>query len=117
MAIEGLNDVPFAIQRVYYILGSTGSSRGFHAHRELEQLLTCPVGSCRVTLDDGHRRRDFQLQGPDQGLYIGPMIWREMHDFSEGSLLIVFASAWHNEDDYIRDYNEFRKLARDGHGH
>jgi dTDP-4-dehydrorhamnose 3,5-epimerase len=103
--------VPFTIKRVYYIVPSDGAARGFHAHKSLEQLLVCPTGSCRIVLDDGRQRTEHQLSSADRGLYIGPMAWREMHDFSAGCVLLVLASAAHNEADYIRDYEEFRQAA------
>lgn len=116
VAIEGERDLPFAIERVYYILGKDGSARGFHAHKQLEQLLICPRGACRIVLDDGRERSEYRLAGPEVGLYVGPMTWREMHDFSEGALLLVLASAPHNEGDYIHDYDDFLNAARGSDG-
>jgi dTDP-4-dehydrorhamnose 3,5-epimerase-like enzyme len=116
VSIEGQRDVPFAIARVYYIVASDGSARGFHAHRRLEQLMICVHGGCRITLDDGQARSEHVLDRPDTGLFIGRMTWREMHDFSGDCVLLVIASAAYDEGDYIRDYDEFRRegAKRDG---
>ena len=108
VAIEGGSDVPFKIERVYFLYDvGPGIERGFHAHRQLHQRLFCVSGSCIVTIDDGHERRDVPLDSPEIGLHIGPMIWREMHDFSEGAVLMVLASLHYDESDYIRDYDRF----------
>src|SRR5688572_2291832 len=82
VSVEGPRDLPFEIARVYYILPCEGTARGFHAHRDLEQLMICVAGSCRILLDDGHSRSEFTLNRPDEGLLVGRMTWREMHDFS-----------------------------------
>ncbi|MBA3511526.1 MAG: WxcM-like domain-containing protein [Sphingomonas sp.] len=100
-------DVPFPINRVYYILAAEGASRGFHAHRRLDQLMICVKGSCRLIVDDGRERREVTLDRPDRGLHIGRMQWREMHDFTADSVVLVLASAPHDEADYIRDYESF----------
>lgn len=106
--IEECRDVPFAIKRIYYIYGTPeGVPRGFHAHRALEQVAFCVSGSCRMVLDDGSQRKDFALNDPARGLYIGNMIWREMHDFSPNCVLVVLASEFYDEEDYIRDYDDF----------
>lgn len=109
--IESGRDIGFPIARVYYIFDTKpGVSRGFHAHLALNQLAVCVRGSCTMVLDDGRQRRDFRLDRPDRGLTIGPMIWREMHDFSDDAVLMVLADRHHDEADYIRDYDTF--LAR-----
>lgn len=106
--IEGERDTSFPIARVYYIFGTEpGVSRGFHAHLALRQLAVCVRGSCTMILDDGNRRRSVTLDRPDIGVTIGPMIWREMHDFSEDAVLMVLADQCHNETDYIRNYDTF----------
>ena len=108
VAIEGLKDIPFEIKRVYYIYGVTeGARRGFHAHRELQQLLICIHGSCKVLLDDGMDKTVVTLMEPWRGLFVGKMIWREMFGFSPDAVLLVLASEHYNEEDYIRNYNEF----------
>lgn len=111
VALESGSDLPFPIERAYYIFGtSPGVARGFHAHRDLEQLAICVSGSCRMVLDDGTEREEFALSSPLQGLYIGPMIWREMHDFSSDCVLLVLASKRYDEADYIRNYALFLSL-------
>ena len=117
VAIEGRHDVPFDIARVYYVFDTrAGIARGFHAHLDLQQLAICVSGSCVMVLDDGRERVDVPLASPSVGLLIGPMIWREMRDFSPDCVLIVLASARYEESDYIRDYGEFFATARGGAG-
>ena len=108
IAFESGINVPFAIKRVYCIYHTeAGVSRGFHAHRQLKQVVVCVSGSCRFRVDDGNTIEDHILDKPDKGLLIEGCIWREMHDFSENCVLVVFASEHYIEDDYIRNYNEF----------
>ena len=114
VVIEAHHHVSFAIERVYCIIGKTDQARGFHAHRKLRQMLVCLSGSCRVKVDNGFEQAEWLLDKPEQGLSIGPMEWREMHDFSEGAVLMCLADAHHDEADYIRDYEEFLTLVRDG---
>ena len=114
VVIEAQEHVPFPIERVYCIIGKAGQPRGFHAHRQLRQMLVCLTGSCRVKVDNGFEQAEWLLDRPDQGLSIGPMEWREIHDFSEGAVVVCLADARHDEADYIRDYAEFLTLARDG---
>lgn len=108
VALEGKKTVPFDIKRVYYIFNTVGGgSRGFHAHKNLKQLAVCVKGNCRFLLDDGKSREEIVLDSPTTGLLIEEMIWREMHDFSPDCVLMVLASEHYDEDDYIRDYQEF----------
>jgi len=116
VAIEGGQDIPFHIERVYYIIGVKGTVRGFHAHRKLNQLVVCVTGSCRLIVDDGSKRREVILDRADRGLHLGPMLWREMCDFSEDSVLMVLASAHHDEADYIYEYSTFLAEVRDRAG-
>jgi len=105
--------VPFDIKRVYYIY-ETGKdvSRGFHAHRNLNQVAICVAGKCRMVLDNGHIREETWMSSPTRGLLIESMVWREMHDFSDDCVLLVLASEHYDESDYIRDYSKFLKGAR-----
>lgn len=108
IALEAKKDIPFEIKRIYYIFDTKeGVVRGHHAHKTLQQVLICVSGSCTIVLDDGKARSEVLLDKPNIGLYIGPNIWREMKDFSPGAVLLVLASDWYNEADYIRDYSEF----------
>ena len=110
VALEGAKTVPFDIKRVYYIFDTKkGVSRGFHAHKNLEQVAICVRGSCRMVLDDGTNRVDAILDSPIKGIYIGNLVWREMHEFSEDCVLLVLASEHYDESDYIRNYQEFIK--------
>ncbi len=100
--------VPFNIKRVYYIYRTAeGVSRGYHAHKDLNQVAICISGKCRMILDDGKSREEVWLDSPTKGLLIESMVWREMHDFSEGCVLLVLASEHYDEADYIRDYQKF----------
>lgn len=111
IALEGDREVPFAIARVYYIYGTApGTVRGHHAHRALNQLAICVAGSCTMLLDDGHARARITLDSPARALSIGSMVWREMHDFTPGAVLMVLADRAYDESDYIRDYDRFRAL-------
>lgn len=107
---EGLRDVPFDIRRVYYMRDlKPDEPRGFHAHKALEQVAVCVAGSCTFILDDGETREEVRCDDPARGLYVGPMIWHEMQDFSPDCILLMFASAEYDESDYIRDRSEFRR--------
>ena len=108
VALEGGKSVPFDIKRVYYIFGTReGVSRGFHAHRSLKQVAICVAGSCRFILDDGKFREEILLEKSSVGLLIEGLTWREMYDFSPDCVLIVLASEYYDEADYIRDYRTF----------
>jgi hypothetical protein len=111
--IEEDRHVPFSIARVYYLYDvPEGAARGGHAHRELEQLIVPIGGNFDVIVDDGAERRDFHLDNPHVGLYLPRLIWRELENFSAGSFCLVLASAWYDEADYYRDYDEFRAAVR-----
>lgn len=113
VALESNRSVPFEIKRVYYIFGTKeGVSRGYHAHRHLKQAAVCVTGSCRFILDDGTRREEIVLNSSTQGLLIEGVIWREMHDFTTDCVLMVLASEYYDESDYIRDYEQFIALTR-----
>lgn len=110
VAIEAHKTVPFDVKRVYYIFGTgSGVSRGFHAHRSLQQVAVCVTGKCRMVLDDGAQRDEVWLDSPTKGLLIGNLLWREMHDFSSDCVLLVLASEHYNEIDYIRTYEDFKR--------
>lgn len=106
--VENVKTIPFEIKRVYYLYDVPGGeSRGGHAHKELRQLIVAASGSFDVTLDDGNIKRTFSLNRPYQGLLVVPGIWRELNNFSSGSVCLVLASMEYDEHDYIRKYNEF----------
>jgi hypothetical protein len=99
---------PFSIRRVYYLFDiPAGADRGGHAHRELQQILVAAAGSFDVLLDDGTDRRTITLNRPDHGLRIVPGIWRELENFSAGSICLVIASHPYDESDYLREHSEF----------
>jgi hypothetical protein len=106
--IEANQHVPFPIQRVYYLYDVPGGAeRGGHAHKALHQLIIAISGSFDVVLDDGHEKQRHHLNRSYYGLYVCPMIWRELDNFSSGSVCLVLASNHYDEDDYYRDYAEF----------
>ena len=110
-ALEENREIPFSIRRIYYVYDVPEEiKRGFHAHKRLEQILICLSGSVKIKVDNGNEKRIFELSDPSKGLYIGPGIWREMYDFSQSTVLLVLASEYYNEEDYIRDYKEFLKI-------
>ena len=108
VALEAEKTVPFKIKRVYYIFGTQiEASRGFHAHHNLQQVAICVTGKCRMVLDVGAQRHEAWLDSPTKGLIVGDLVWREMHNFSHDCVLLVLASEHYDENDYIRDYDEF----------
>ena len=112
VALEDHKNIPFTIKRVYYMFNTKDKvRRGLHAHKDLRQLAVVLKGSCRFTLDDGNEKVEVFLDNPKQGLFIESYIWREMYDFSEDCVLLVLADSFYDEDDYIRDYEEFIKIA------
>ena len=111
--IEGGNHVPFEIKRVYYLYDVPGGAeRGEHAHKNLHQFIVAMSGSFDVTLDDGYEKTRFHLNRSYFGLYVCPMMWRGLDNFSSGSVCMVLASEYYNEDDYIRNYNDFIEAAK-----
>jgi len=106
--IEGNNHIPFDIQRVYYLYDVPGGAeRGGHAHKGLHQLIIAMSGSFDVVLDDGKEQRRIHMNRSYSGLYVCPMIWRELDNFSSGSVLMVLASNVYDESDYYRNYDDF----------
>lgn len=113
VALENLKEIPFEIKRVYYITDTQKNvTRGYHAHKNLKQVLICVHGSCKIGLDNGNERREIVLNKINEGLYIESNIWRTMYDFSEGAVLLVLASELYDEADYIRNYDEFIEYVR-----
>ena len=108
--IEGGRHVDFDIQRVYYLYDVPGGSeRGGHAHKALRQLIIAMSGSFDVLLDDGQEQKRFHLNRSYEGLYVCPMIWRQLDNFSSGSVCMVLASNRYDEDDYYRGYGDYMK--------
>lgn len=111
--IEGGQDLPFDVKRVYYLYDvPSGQSRGGHAHKALQQLIIAANGSFTLTLDDGQNKKSVTLNRPYQGLLIVPGIWRVLDDFSSGAVLLCLASEHYDEADYIRNYREFKKYKK-----
>ena len=110
VVVEGEQHIPFAIQRVFYIYGSDSEGiRGQHANRESEFVLINVGGTSKVRIDNGHSEAIIELNKPMMGLYIPTMVWKDMYDFSEDSILLVLASTHYNGKEYIRDYEEYKK--------
>lgn len=108
--VEGQKNIPFDVKRIYYLYDIPGGeTRGGHAHKELRQLIISVSGSFSVILDDGNSKRTIILNRPYQGLLIVPGIWRELDNFSSGSVCLVLASEVYDEKDYLRDYDKFLK--------
>lgn len=114
IALENLKEIPFEIKRIYYIYDTKPDfPRGAHAHKNLEQVLIMMDGSCEIILNDGKNTQSIILNRPDMGLFIGKNIWREMKNFSYGAKLLVVASDFYDEDEYIRDYDLFLGVVND----
>lgn len=112
--VENDSNIPFDVKRVYYLYDVPGGeARGGHAHYELEQYIIAASGSFDVTLDDGNDKKTINLNRPNIAIHIVPGLWRELDNFSSGSICMVLASHFFNEDDYIRDYNKFLALKHD----
>ena len=107
--VENLRNIPLEIKRVYYIynLDDRNAIRGMHAHKKLEQVLFCINGSCQMELDDGTNRENIILDKPNVGVYIGIELWHTIKQFSKHCILLVLASDFYDESDYIRDYSQF----------
>lgn len=110
IALDKISGLPFDIKRVYYVFDTKpGVARGYHAHKKLHQMAVCLSGSCCMVLDDGVNRESIIMNSTSVGIDLPPMLWHEMHDFSADCILLVVASDYYDENDYIRDYLEFRR--------
>lgn len=110
ISLEEKRNIPFDIKRIYYIFGTEPNAiRGKHSHSNLQQVAICVSGSCKFSLDDGFEKKVIELNEPSKGLYIGENIWREMSDFTEDCVLLVLANEYYDEDEYIRNYEEFKR--------
>jgi len=111
--VEGGNHIPFDIRRIYYLYDVPGGAeRGGHAHHDLRQLIIAMSGSFDVVLDDGFNKKRIHLNRSFHGLYLETKVWRELDNFSSGSVCMVLASDIYKESDYVRDYDEYLRLAR-----
>ena len=111
--VENGLDIPFDIKRIYYLYMVPEVARGAHAHKELQQLLIATSGSVNITLDDGVDKKTFHLDKPWKGLLVVPCLWRDLDNFSGGTVLMCLASEHYDAADYIRDYDEFLKYKRE----
>lgn len=113
IALEQGKNIPFEVKRVYYLFDTKeGVVRGFHAHKELKQVAIAVRGSCTFLLDDGKVKKEVVLNNPAKGLLIESLVWREMCDFSEDCVLMVLADSIYDENDYIRDYDDFLRKTK-----
>ena len=111
--IENSRHIPFDIKRIFYLYDVPGGeTRAGHAHKKLDQFIIALSGSFDVILDDGLAKKTFILNRPNYGLYIPSMIWRELNNFSSGSVCLVLASEYYNEDNYIRDYDKYLRVVK-----
>lgn len=111
--VEAEDLIPFMIKRIYYLYDvPAGANRAGHAHDKLQQLFIAVSGSFDIVLNDGHRSKTIHLNRPYQGLYVCPRIWRELNNFSSGSVCLVLASLHYDEADYYRDYDSFLSVVR-----
>ena len=108
VALEEFKDIPFKIKRVYYMYDT-----GYHAHKNLEQILICIHGTCKILLDNGKEKKVVPLEKPYEGLYVANNMWREMFDFSPDAVLLVLASEAYDESDYIRNYDDFLEFIKE----
>ncbi|MBE6305088.1 MAG: WxcM-like domain-containing protein [Bacteroidales bacterium] len=109
--VENISGMPFAVKRVFYLYDVPGDSeRGGHSHHKAQEFIISASGAFDVVLDDGHNRRTFTLNRPYQALYIPCGIWRELNNFSSGSVCLVLTSELYDEADYVRDYSEFKRI-------
>lgn len=112
--LEYPKQLPFDLKRIYYIYGVPSEERrGFHSHNDLEQILIAVSGTVKILTKTPYEEEQILLDNPNKGLYIGPMVWREMFEFSKDAVLLVLASHEYDESDYIRDYEDYEKKARE----
>src|SRR5262249_14233420 len=110
-------ELPFVPMRYFVVFDvPPGQTRGGHAHRRVHQFLVCVRGSCVVSTDDGHNREDFVLDSPSRGLHLPPLVWASQRDHSSDAILLVLSSEVYEEDEYIRDYQEFKTILSDPSG-
>jgi wxcM family protein len=114
VVVEGNKDIPFEIKRIFYIYGSDKDViRGQHANRLSEFVLINISGRCNVFVDDGENQETVILDKPYQGIYLNKMVWKNMLNFSKDAILLVLSNEYYNSEEYIRDYEEFKKIIRE----
>jgi wxcM family protein len=114
VVVEGSKDIPFEIKRIFYIYGSDKDVvRGQHANRLSEFVLINISGRCDVFVDDGENQEIIILDKPHQGIYLNKMVWKNMFNFSKDAILLVLSNEYYNSEEYIRDYEEFKKIIRE----
>lgn len=110
VVVEGLKDIPFEIKRMFYIYGTkTDVVRGQHANKKSEFVLINLSGNCKIKVDDGENKEVIILDKPHEGIYLEKMVWKDMFDFSEDSILLVLSNHSYDSEEYVRDYENFKK--------
>ncbi|MBR1730088.1 MAG: FdtA/QdtA family cupin domain-containing protein [Selenomonadaceae bacterium] len=113
VTIKQFKDIPFTIKRIFYMYDTIDNvTRGYHAHRNVNQILVCISGSCKIRLDNGFTKKVFDLTDHSRGLYLPVNVWLEMYEFTSDAILLVLASDLYDEKEYIRNYDEFLKLVQ-----
>lgn len=111
ISLEIFNEIPFEIKRIYYIYNSSSDvSRGFHAHKKLKQVLVAVSGSMTLKIENCNENKTIKLDSPEKGILIDSVCWREMYDFTDDCVLLVIASEKYDQDDYIHNYDDFRRI-------
>lgn len=112
--LQNSNALPFIIRRVYYIYGVPhgNCTRGAHAHKKLNQIMIALMGAVKVSLDDGTQSKEYLLNSPQTGLFISEMIWRDLYDFSDNTVILVLTNMIYKESDYIRNYEQFQDILK-----
>lgn len=115
VVVEGIKDIPFEIKRIFYIYGTKDNVvRGQHANRNSKFVLINLVGECKVKVNDGKNEEIIILDKPHKGIYLDKMVWKDMYDFSEDSVLLVISNNYYDSKEYIRDFEEFKKIKEEG---
>ena len=110
VVVEGMKDIPFEIKRMFYIYGTSNDVvRGQHANKNSEFVLINLAGSCKIKINDGKHEEIIVLNKPHEGIYLNKMVWKDMYDFSEDSILMVLSNYSYDAKEYVRDYEEFEK--------
>lgn len=118
VVLESNKNIPFDVKRLYYIFNvKSDVPRGFHAHKELKQIAFCVKGKCKMLMDNGIEKDEVWIDQANKGLLIPSMVWHEMHDFSDDCIMLVLASDYYDECDYIREYDEFIKVVNQPYIH
>ncbi len=112
ISLESSKEVPFDIKRVYYLYNCNSEKRGFHAHRNLKQFIICVSGSCSIKFVGSHGEAHYKLDSPTVGVSLSGIVWREIYNFTSDAVLLVLASDFYDDSDYIHSYSEFVEMVK-----